>query len=281
MTDIYYKINGVNFGDASFNAMGWVIKRLGTTALAGITKALTKVTAPGYDGYFSGPSVRTEQTVIFNITTPRENLEALFSVLAHVGYDTDFPTRGVIEIESVSDQAAYFELVSAIPASTFPSDAFVTVTATLNIPYGGWRDKDTTVTTESIASSPTSFTVAPGMSLPISDADVFIQGDVGTMQITDSAGSWLRTTDAYAFSTGYGIFYQGSTGRAFSATEADPWTPVADLGFAVDVSGGGFKMTPKFTPTTPDTRSAELTVLSTNTSSVSVKVRWRGAYVMK
>lgn len=283
MVDTNYLINGVNMGKASLNSMGWAIMRDGTSQLGGLTKELNKVKVPGYDGFFNGPSTRTEQVLIFNIRTPRENLEALLAVLEYVGVDSSFPAMGKIEVSIADGKAAYYVLASAIPSSDHPNDRFVTVTATLEIPYGGWRDEATTETTTTIASSPTVIeTIGVGSSLPIRDMDIFIQGDVGTMQITDSAGSWLRTTGDYVFVSGSGIFYQGSTGRAYKATNASPWVPTADLGFAVDVSGGGgLVVTPKLNPATPDTRNGELTVLSTLVASVSVKIRWRGAYILK
>ncbi len=282
MADTNYTINGVSMGRESMNSMGWAIMRAGTNQLGGIARDINRVVVPGYDGYFQAPSTRQEQVLVFNIKTPRENLETLLAVLAHVGYDSAFPTLGKIEVSVASGKAAYYELASAIPSSDRPSDNVVTVTATLNIPYGGWRDTSTTETTTSVTTNPQVITtIGSGISLPIRDMDVFIQGNVGTMQITDSGGSWLRTTSDYVYSAGYGILYQGSTGRAFQATTAAPYTPVSDIGFAVDISGGGFRMTPKFTPTTPDTRSVELTALSTLLSGVSLKVRWRGAYVMK
>lgn len=282
MTDIAYTINGVNIGYATANDMGWVLLRNGTNQLGGITRSLNRVTVPGYDGYFTAPSNRTSQVLVFVIQTPRENLEALLAVLAHTGYDPNYPNLGKIEVSSGSGQAAYYDLASALPSSSKPNDETVRVTATLEIPQGAWRDTAATTTTTSITTNPKTITsIGSGSSLPISDMDVFIQGNVGTLQITDSAGSWLRTTAAYAFQSGYGIYYQGSTGRAFKAANSDPWVAVADLGYAIDVSGGGFKMTPKFNPATPNTRSAELTVLSTLVSGVSLKVRWRGSYVLK
>ena len=282
MVDTKYTINGVSMGRGSMNSMGWAIMRSGTAQLGGITKDINRVVVPGYDGYFQAPSTRTEQVLVFNIQTPRENLEALMAVLEHVGYDAAFPRLGKIEVSVAEGKAAYYELVSAIPSSDQPSDRMVQVTATLNIPYGGWRDEDTTQTDVNITTNPQVITtIGFGISLPIRDMDIFIKGNVGTMQITDSGGSWLRTTGDYIYSAGNGIFYQGSTGRAFLATDSSPWTALSDIGFAIDVSGGGFKMTPKFDPTAPNTRSASLTVLSTLLSSVALKVRWRGAYVLK
>lgn len=281
MTDVYYSINGVDIGEASSNSMGWVLLRNGTNPLGGVTRELNKVVVPGYDGYFTAPGRSTEQTIILNIKTPRENLDALLAVLSHTGYHTSFPNLGVLSVNVASGKAAYFELASALPASNDSSDGRVTVTATLNIPYGGFRDTSTTETNTSVTVNPQTFTLASGSSLPIRDADIFIQGDVGTFQITDSKGSWLRTTSNYVYASGFGILYQGVTGRAFKAANGSPYVPVSDLGFAVDVSGGGFQMTPKFTPTTPNTRYAELKVLSTNLSGITVKVRWRGAYTVR
>lgn len=282
MTDIEYVINGVNMGSASNNSMGWVVLRNNTSALGGITRTLNKVQVPGYDGYFQAPSTRTDQTLVLNIRTPRENLESLLALVSHVGRDVNFPTLGTLEIAGETGKAAYFELASALPSSSFPSDSMVNLTTTLVIPYGGWRDEDVTSTVTAVTLNPQVLTgIATGSSLPIADMDVFISGDVGTMQITDSAGSWLRTTSYYDFSAGNGLFYQGSTGRAYRATDASPWVPTADLGFAVDSSGGGFRMTPTFDTSTPETRSVQLTVLSTQLVDVSVTIRWRGAYVLR
>lgn len=283
ITKTKYSINGVDMSSRSANPMGWAIMREGTNQLGGIQRSLNKVVVPGYDGHFSGPSTRTEQLMIFNISTPRENLEALLSVLEHVGVDASFPNMGKIEVSVADGKAAYFELVSAVPASARSNDDTVKVTATLSIPYGGWRDEVTTETTTVIPVTPTVITaVGAGSSLPIRDMDIFIQGDVGTIQIEDSKGSWLRTTSRYVFAAGSGIFYQGSTGRAYRAANTSTWEPTADLGFAVDVSGGGgLRVTPKFNPATPNTRSGELTVLSALTADVSVKIRWRGAYILK
>lgn len=282
MPETLYSINGVSMGKPSANSFGWAIMRAGTNQLGGITRSLNKVTVPGYDGYFQAPSTRTEQIMVFNIRSPRENVEALMAVLAHTGYDTNFPTLGRIEVSGATGKAAYYELASAIPASDYANDSTVIVTATLSIPYGGWRDISTTETTTNITTNPqTITTIGAGISLPIRDMDVFIGGDVGTIQITDSGGSWLRTRSAYVYSAGSGIFYQGSTGRAYLATDASPWEATADLGHAIDSSGGGFQITPKFTVTTPNTRTTQLTVLSTLLTGVSLKVRWRGAYVLK
>lgn len=282
MADIEYSINGVNIGYSTANNFGWVLLRNGTSQLGGITRSLNKVSVPGYDGYFQAPSTRTGQVLVFTIQTPRANLESLMAVLSHTGYDPNFPRLGKIEVSSGAGKAAYFELASAIPSSSQSNDDFVRVTATLEVPFGGWRDQATTQTTIAVTTNPTvSTAVGTGSSLEIPDMDVFIQGNVGTMQIVDSKGSWLRTTSAYTFASGTGIFYQGSTGRAFSATNASPWVSTGDLGYAVDASGGGFKMTPKFNPTTPNTRSVELTILSVLLSSVQVLVRWRGAHVLK
>jgi len=282
MADTNYIINGINMGRASANPYGWAVMRPGTNQLGGITKSLNKVVVPGYDGYFQAPSTRTDQMLIFNIRSPRENVETLLALLAHTGYDANFPTFGRIELSTAPGRAAYYELASAIPSSDWPSDNMVDVTASLSIPYGGWRDITATETTATIATNPTTVTtIGSGISLPIRDMDIFIQGNVGTMQINDSKGSFLRTTAAYSYVAGTGIYYQGSSGRAFFATNASPWVATGDAGYTVDVSGGGFQMTPYFVATSPGTRNARLTVLSTLLTSVSIKVRWRGAYVLK
>lgn len=282
MADTNYILNGINIGRASANPFGWAAMRAGTSQLGGITKRITKVEVPGYDGYFQSPSTRTEQMLIFNIRSPRENVDTLMALLAHTGYDANFPTYGRIEVSTDPGKAAYYELVSAIPSSDRPNDSMVDVTATLSIPYGGWRNIATSEASISILTNPQIVTaVGVGMSLPVRDADIFIQGNVGTMQINDSKGSFLRTTAAYTYVAGTGIYYQGSTGRAFFAANASPWVSTGDAGHTIDASGGGFQMTPYFDASTPQTRSARLTVLSTLLTGITLKVRWRNAYVLR
>lgn len=279
---MFYSFNGVNLAKESLNTLGASILRAGTAQLGGVNNQITPIRVPGRDGYIQAPKTRAEQTLVFNIAVPREHVEALIALLAHTGTNASFPTLGELKVSTTANQAAYYELVSAIPSSQFPNDRRVTVTATINIPQGAWRDINTTTQTRAITLNPQTVTLASGISLPVPDADIFIEGDVGTMQIVDvGSGAWLRTTSNYNYVAGQGLYFQGATGRAFRAATSSPWTPIQDIGFAVDTSGTGFKMTPYFNPLTPETRGAQLQVISLNLSSISVQVRYRGAYVMK
>lgn len=280
--ETHYSFNGVNFARASANPFQAFIRRSGTSALAGITNVITKVEVPGRHGYIPAPSRRTEQTLVFSVAVPRDRLEALLAFLGHTGRNPAFPHLGELAVSVAPGKAAYYELVSAIPGGDFPNDWRVHLTVTINLPEGAWRDISTTTETRAITLNPQTITIAAGISLPITDADIFIAGNVGTMQITDmGSGAWLRTTGAYTHVTGQGLYFQGATGRAFRASTTSPWTPIQDLGFAVDTSGNGFAMTPTLNPALPLARVAELQIISLNLSGVSVQARYRGAYVMK
>lgn len=282
MADTLYSFNGVNLAKASANPFGAFVMRAGTTALAGVTNAITKVQIPGRDGYVQAPKTRNEQMLVFGIAVPREHLESLIALLGHVGTDLAFPTLGKLSVSTAPNQAAYYELVSAIPGGDFPNDSRVILSVTISLPQAAWRDVATTTATQAITTNPQTFSLASGISLPVPDADVFIAGNVGTMQIVDvGSGAWLRTTSAYTHVAGQGLYFQGATGRAFRATTANPWTPIQDLGFAVDTSSWGFRLTPVVNPVSPLTRAASLQVISLSLTSVSVQVRYRGAYVMK
>lgn len=268
-----YSVNGINLDDED---RGWRVLRKGTQAIFGITKRLTSVVVPGYDGVFKAPSTRSEQPLIFQVLSKRENVEELLALL-------DRPTLIVTKNDDPTRSAAG-ELVSAIPSGEFPFDDLVYITVTININGGAWRSVTSTITGPITITDPVQqITLLDGISAPIRDMDVFIGGVIGQFQLVDSQGSWLKSTQAWVPNTsGTGMLYVGATGQTFVANVANPWTPVSDAGHLVDVSGGGgFKMTPELVSGDPAVRRAHLTLTTLTQTSATIRVRAKNAYSMQ
>lgn len=267
-----YSINGVPLDN---EAKGWVLLRGGTSAIGGITKTITKVNVPGYDGYFRAPSDRTEQTLIFNMKSTLEGLESLMALLDQPGL--------TIQLTGDSDREAFAELVSAIPSGEFPADEKVYLTVTLNVYGAAWRDTDATIFGPTTISDPVQEVyLLNGISASVRDMDVFISGVFGQFTLVDSGGSWLKTVAAWPGSAGTGMLYVGATGQAFVANTANPWVPVSDAGHLVDVSGGGgFKITPEVVGGDPDVRRGHLTLTTLSQTSATIRVRAKNAYSMQ
>lgn len=266
-----YSINGVPLDEGVSG--GWRVLRTGTNTQGGITNSLNKVPVPERPGYNPAPHTFTEQIVVFNVHTPWDRLDELLALCgdAHTLTRTDDSTK-----------EARIQLASAIPSSEMPCDNKFKVTVTLVLYEGVWRDVSAVVEGPTDITSPTqSFTMLGGLSAPIYDADVFIRGVFGEFVLTDSGGSFLKTTTAWPGTASTGLLYVGSTGQAFLANESNPWVPVSDAGQYVDVSGnGGFRLTPAFVSGDPANRRVELTLTTLTQTSTTLRVRAKRAYRM-
>jgi hypothetical protein len=270
MSGVIYSLNGVNLHDAS---RGWRVLRAGTNTQGGFTKSTPKVSFPGMDGYQPGPSNTGEQILIFVVRTTRAGLEPLLAL-------ADAATT--LALSGDATKEAYVITSSAIPSGESPLDATFNVTITLSVYQGAWRDVTAVTTGPTTVSSPTQvFNILAGLSAPIRDMDIFLRGVFGQFTLTDSGGSWVKTTSAWAGSGSTGILFMGSTGQAFLANESSPWTPVTDVSGQVDVSGnGGFRMTPKMVSGNPSNREVELTLTTLTQTSTTLRVRAKRAYRM-
>lgn len=265
-----YSLNGISLQDQT---RGWRILRDGTSTQLGITKTLNKVPSPGRPGYRPGPSTYTEQIVVFLIRCTRAGLEPLLTLCeaATSLTRTDDPTKEL-----------YVELASSPATSDAPFDGMFDVTITLSAYEGVWRDVDAvTVGPTAITSPVQTFDILTGLSAPVFDADIFIRGVFGQFTLTDSGGSFLKTTKAWTGSSSTGLLYSGSTNQAFLANESSPWTPVQDMSQYIDVSGnGGFRLTPKMVSGNPSVREVELSLTTLSQTSTTLRVRAKRAYRM-
>jgi hypothetical protein len=265
-----YSINGIALHDQT---RGWKILRDGTNTQGGITNSLSKTASPGRPGYTPAPTTFTEQAVIFVVRTTRAGLEPLLALCAAAISlsRTDDPTK-----------MAYVQLASALPSSDAPLDAMHDVTITLIAYEGVWRDMSmVTVGPVGITSPVQVFDMLSDLSGPIYDHQVFIRGVFGQFTLTDSGGSWLKTTRAWSGSSSTGLLYLGSTQQAFLANESSPWTPVSDASQYVDVSGnGGFALTPQMVSGNPSVRRVELSLTTLSQTSTTLRVRAKRTYRM-
>lgn len=266
-----YSINGVPLHNDTYK---WRTLREGTQTIAGVTRTLSRVAAPGRPGYNPAPSTYTEQLIVLVVRTPRANLEALLNLCdaATSLTRTDDPTKEM-----------YVELASALVNGDAPFDAMFDVSISLSGYQGVYRDVTAVVTGPTTIITPTAtLDLFAGMSAPIFDADIFMRGQFGQFVIADAAGSVLKTvaTPPGQLSTN-GILWLGSLQQAFVALESSPWTPVSDASAYVDTTGnGGFRITPIIVSGDPTTRKGTLTITTLTQTSTTIRVRGKSSYRM-
>jgi hypothetical protein len=272
-----YSINGIALHDST---RGWRILRAGTQTQGGITKQLTKVSTPGRPGYTPGPSTFTEQAIIFVVQTTRSGLEALLN-LADMARTLSLTTPEGVEKE------AKVELASAIPGGEYVMDSKFEVTITLIAFEGVWRDKNYDATLDGSVSTPITSAVQvmypmPGIGAPVYDAQIFIGGIFGQMNLIDiQSGSWLKTTRAWPGNAGNGLLWNGASNQAFISNVASPWVAVADASQYVDTSGnGGFRIEPTPVSGNPAVRLATLQLATLTQTSTTFRIRAKRAYRM-
>lgn len=266
-----YSINGISLNDRT---RGWSNLRSGTNTQGGITNALNKVPRPGRPGYNPGPKTFSEQIVVFVVRCSRASLESLLNLCAAATIltQTDDPTKEL-----------RVELASAIPNGDEPMDRSFDVTVTLSAYDGVWRDvANTDIGPVTIASPTQALTMLTGIGAPVSDMSIFIRGIFGQFTLTDSGGSFLKTTRAWTAGTATnGLLYVGLTGQAFLANESSPFVPVSDASQYIDTSGnGGFQLTPQLVSGNPTNRQVGLSLVTLTQTSTTLRVRAKRAFRM-
>lgn len=269
-----YSINGVPLDNDTY---GWRLLRR-SQPLTSTGRNLSSVTIPGRHGVLSGvPSFKTAPITTLVMNIPGDTLEILYSVLEKNG------GKGRLELTDDPSRSTQIELSSIDPEGINARDELLTVTFTLRHPTADWRETARTTTDALTPPTPVStFTLLPDISSDITDADIFIGGNFGNFELRDNgSGAWLKTIKTVPFVAGTGLLYVGSTGQAFRATTAAPWTPTADLSDYIDVSGGGgFRISPTW-ETSPSDRLASLQLTTTNQSGVTFRLRAFNAFALR
>jgi hypothetical protein len=245
--------------------------------LTGISKTLNNTSVPGRNGVIGKiPSYRGAPSTTIIVKTPGTALDQLYSLF------TQNNGVGFLELTADTSRAALFELQSIDSAGRTAGDESVVVTIVVRFPTADWRAvAETVIAPATVSTSPASTNLLAGITAEISDEDVFIGGNFSTFKLTDvGSGSWLSSRIAWPYVASTGMLYQGSTGRAFRATTAAPWTPTTDMSGYVDLSGGGFRITPD--PATGiDNPSANLSLVTGAQTSLTFGLRAYNAYLLR
>jgi len=255
-------------------AMGWSIQS-DSEFMPELQMESTELRTPGIDGYKKiSRSPRIAPTLPLVIRTPKENLNTLMALFAQ--------DDAYISLVDTPTRRAFFELYSMKPKGLTPFDETVEVSIALGIPGVYWRDRDMTYgVSQPIANPVEYFNVFPDISGKINDAQIFVGGAFGHVEVRDSGGSFVRTTKIWAH-PGYGMLYIAETRRAFMATVADPWIPLGDVSDGIATSGGSrFQIEPYLIADDPDDRTGRIKVTTDNQSGVTFRVAARGAYLVE
>lgn len=270
-----YTVNGVELD--SYDTFGWYMLRR-SQVLNDLVKQLTSVSVPGRPGVLSGiPAFANAHNVIIVMRCKGEALEALYTLFSQNG------GVGTLELTDNNDRVAVFELASIESQGINAKDELITVSITIRFPTAEWRA--TSVTTQapaSVVNPIETFDILDGISSEIRDMDIFIGGDFDNFSLEDvGSGSWLHTTQTWP-ALGDGLLYVGSTGQAFVASSAAPWTPMDDASEFIDVSGGGgFRITPFLIAGNPSDRIARLELTTTSQTDLTFGFRATNAYVLR
>lgn len=269
-----YSINNIPLDNDAF---GWSLLRR-TQLLTPVSKALSSIDIPGRNGVLHGvPSFKSAPTATLVIRTPGESLESLYTVFEKNG------GMGTLRLTDDDSRSVVFELMSIDPQGINHGDELVNVSVTIRFSTADWRATERTITAPATLPSPVStFDILPGIGSDITDADIFIGGGFGNMELRDvNSGSWIKTTATWPTVANTGLLYVGATGQVYRANTAAPWTPTADMSQYVAVSGGGgFRISPTWV-TDPSDRIAKLELTTTNQSGVTFRVRAFNAYALR
>lgn len=262
-------LNGVPLNNP---ATGWLI--LKSSVLAGgrsIARAQIKV--PGMPGYIAGPSTPGALRHKVIMWTPKAHLDDLLALLE----------AGTV-LSDDGDRVADVAIISLSDPERDVDRRGYQVQAVYDIPSGVWRDDAAIVTGPAAIANPVQeMTLLSGISASVFDADVFLSGVFGQFELLDvPSQTWVRTVKPWVGTGTSGILFVGATGQAFRANTSSPWVPVSDAGDFVDQSGGGgFRITPEMVGLDPTSRRGRLRLTTLSQTSVTLRVRARGAYLIR
>lgn len=262
-----YSVSGIALDN---EGAGWRLMAP-SRPLSELVKRAQNLTVPGRDGIVPLPSVFESPAVAFVVRTPKAQLETLYALFLQPS-----PT---LALTSSPWRSVAFEYLSASINGVGPADNIVDVTFLVRLNGVFWRDTDKTISdTVTLDAASVDVTVFPGMSAPIRDAMIRIEGAATGLQVTDSNGSFFSYPASIPAST-Y-LRFQCETGEAFT-TSTDVWFGGTEVTGLI-VNGPGpypFEITPTFDD--PSMRVGKLTVTTdTRTSTPHIEVRGRGAYLV-
>lgn len=263
-----YSVNGIPLDNP---AMGWVF-RAPSRPLTELVVRRPSVTLPGRLGVVRGIYASPEAvTPTFVVQTPRENLEALYSLFMR-GWRitrTDDPTRNVL-----------YEFLSATPEGYGEGDKIVDLNVIVRFPEVFWRATDPTTSAAVTINTPSQVVTGlfPGLSGDIVDPVIRLKGAFSGLQVTDSGNSWFSYSGTILGSQ-YLRFDAGS-GRAW-VTTTDTWSGGTEVSGSIDFSSPGFRISPHWpVGLGSNIRDGRCTVATATRSGMTFEVRGNAAYVL-
>jgi hypothetical protein len=248
--------------------LGWKIIT-GTSFFTPSARATEGVTIPGRDGVEEGPGTIDAPVHPIVMYTRKENLESLLALWG-LG-------RGHI-VNDVTGRRVWVSVVTATPEGGGPENLHVKVTIIVRLPSVYWCDVvETTYPAVNLTTTSQIVPALDGLSAPVRDAIIRVEGQANGLQVKDSAGSFFRYTLDIPSTTWFR--FEAATGKAFTTT-TDVWTGGTEVtGLLVNGPGAyPLQITPKFT-TDPRVRAGELTVTTTSRTAARLEVRGRRRYV--
>lgn len=261
-----YSVNGVPLDNPS---LGWIL-RAPTKPLSTLSFERASLTSAGRDGVVAGlPATTGPVSLRFVVQTARANLETLIAV---------FGAGGTLALTSNAVRQVEFETLSHTPEGYGPADAIVDATFLIRLPGVFWRDISQSTKTSPLAAASVAVSVFGGISAPVTDAVIRVQGAATGIQIADSSGAWLTLPNVAA---GQWLRFDSASGKAF-VTTSDTWSGGTDVSGQVDFGGprGVFEIAPILTPGNPSVRFGQVAVTTATRSGASVDVRGKAAYVL-
>lgn len=261
-----YSVNGVPLDNPS---LGWIL-RSPTKPLSTLTYERASIESAGRDGVVAGlPATTGPVTLRFVVQTARANLETLIAV---------FGAGGRLTLTASAGREVQFETLSHTPEGYGPADAIVDATFLIRLPGVFWRDIAQTTETSPLTAASVIVSAFGGISAPVADAVIRVQGAATAIQITDSSGAWVTLPNVAA---GQWLRFDSASGKAF-VTTSDTWSGGTDVSGQVDFGGprGVFEIAPILTPGNPSVRFGQVAVTTATRSGASVDVRGKAAYVL-
>jgi len=259
-----YSIQGVPLDNTAF---GWRLMQP-TKPIGELTVDRTDVRTAGRDGVAAGIPADTGSPVLpFVVKSPRENVEALIALFSVVGAE--------VSLTADASKTAGIELASFTYDAYGPAEEIVVVKFLVRFPSVWWRGGYEVTGPTNVSAS---FVLAlfAGLSAPVQDLLIRVDGSTSGLRLTDSDGSWLSLTTSAA---GEHVLIAPAQAKAVLASAGSWSLSGTDVSDRIDFGGprSVFEVTPTFTD--PKTRSGQVTVNATSWSSATVTVRGKGAHV--
>lgn len=260
-----FSVNGVPLTNG---ALGWSLLDGSKLRLEG-SAAVSSLDQAGRDGVVPGlASTDGAAVAACVVDVPSSSFGALVAL---------FRPGGSLTTSVEPDKAIRFEYASHTVEGD-PDDSFVQVTFVLRFPRVFWRDKLDSTVSAPLLSASVELDAFSGISAPVQDAVVRVQGAASGVQVTDSSGAWVTLPPATA---GQWVRFESDTGKCFRTT-TDVWSGGTDVSGLVDFGGprGIFEIAPLLAPADPSTRVGRLTVSSATRTGAVVAVRGKAAYAL-